>query len=96
MHSDIILWLYIILLVVGGIMGFVKAKSRVSLIMALVFGVLLTLIAMRQLHVDYLEDILLVVLLIVFGIRLAKTKKFMPGGLMLIATVVVLVDHHLR
>ena len=29
-------------------------------------------------------------LLVVFAIRLAKTKKFMPSGLMLVVTVVAL------
>jgi uncharacterized membrane protein (UPF0136 family) len=30
------------------------------------------------------------VLLVVFGMRLAKTKKFMPAGLMLVATIAAL------
>ena len=37
-----------------------------------------------------LANILMAALLIVFAIRLAKTKKFMPAGLMLIATVAAL------
>ena len=33
----------------------------------------------------------MVVLLIVFAIRLAKTKKFMPSGMLLVLTAVVLI-----
>ena len=95
MDSTPILWIYIVLLVIGGIIGFVKGKSQVSLIMSLIFAVLLSLIAMGKLRVAYLEDILLVTLLVIFGIRLGKTKKFMPGGLMLVFTVVILVLRHL-
>ena len=36
----------------------------------------------------------LAVLLVVFGIRLAKTKKFMPSGLMLVVTLAALVLRH--
>ena len=36
------------------------------------------------------------VLLVVFAIRLAKTKKFMPGGLMLVLTIVVLALRNLK
>jgi uncharacterized membrane protein (UPF0136 family) len=35
------------------------------------------------------------VLLIVFAIRLTKTKKFMPSGLMLILTLAALALRHL-
>ena len=36
------------------------------------------------------------VLLVVFAIRLAKTKKFMPGGLMLVLTILVLALRNLK
>ena len=94
MDTTIVLWIYIALLVAGGIMGYVKGKSPVSLVMSLAFAAPLALIAMGKLRVAHLEDILLVALVIVFGMRLAKTKKFMPGGLMLALTAVVLVLHH--
>jgi uncharacterized membrane protein (UPF0136 family) len=34
-------------------------------------------------------------LLVVFGIRLTKTKKFMPSGLMLVLTILALAMRHL-
>jgi uncharacterized membrane protein (UPF0136 family) len=38
----------------------------------------------------YIADILVALLLVVFGIRLAKGKKFMPSGLMMGLSAAVL------
>ena len=95
MSQNLILWIYIVLLVIGGLIGFLKAGSKVSLIMSVVFAALLSLLASGVLAVPHLTDILLAVLLVVFGMRLAKTKKFMPGGLMLVLTVAVLALRHI-
>jgi uncharacterized membrane protein (UPF0136 family) len=43
-----------------------------------------------------MTDVLLAALLVVFGLRLAKTKKFMPAGMMLVLTLATLVLRHLR
>ena len=95
MNSNLILWIYIVLLVAGGLAGFLKAGSKVSLIMSLAFAALLSLSATGILNVPHLADILLAALLVVFGIRLAKTKKFMPAGLMIVMTVAALALRHL-
>lgn len=89
-----VLWAYIILLLIGGLIGFFKAKSKVSLITSAVFAALLILTTLRgvfqpEFALD-LANVILVVLLLVFVVRLGKTKKFMPSGLILTATVVVL------
>ncbi len=90
MKREIVLWVYIVLLVVGGMIGFFKAKSKVSLITSVVFAALLSLCAVRVVFQPYVAEILLAVLLVVFGWRLAETKKFMPSGLMLILTLLAL------
>jgi uncharacterized membrane protein (UPF0136 family) len=64
-------------------MGFIKAKSKISLITATVFAVLLALCALGIIHPFYVADFLVGLLLMVFGIRFAKGRKFMPSGLML-------------
>lgn len=95
MHNfaNTVLWIYIVLLLVGGLIGFLKAKSKVSLVTSAVFAAVLVLTqtgifdprVARQ-----LVNIIMAVLLVVFAVRLAKTKKFMPSGLMLVVTIAAL------
>jgi uncharacterized membrane protein (UPF0136 family) len=96
MNQTTILWIYIALLLAGGLIGYLKAKSKVSLIMSAVFAAALALCAADVIFKAYVADILLAALLVVFAIRLGKTKKFMPAGLMLAITAVVLVLRHIR
>jgi uncharacterized membrane protein (UPF0136 family) len=90
-----VLWAYIILLLAGGLIGFFKAKSKVSLIASVVFAAMLILTTLRGVFQPAfardLANLILVALLLVFALRLGKTRKFMPSGLILIATVAVLV-----
>src|SRR5262245_33871159 len=92
--QDTVLWIYIVLLVAGGLVGFFVGKSKVSLIMSAAFAAALVLCAM---HSPFalgfrrgLANLLMAALLVVFALRLAKTKKFMPNGLMLVVTIGVL------
>ena len=94
--ANLILWIYIVLLVVGGLIGFLKAKSKVSLIMSAIFAALLALCASGVVFQYYMADIFLAALLVVFALRLAKTKKFMPSGMMLILTLVALALRHIH
>ena len=81
----------IVLLIVGGLMGFLKAGSKVSLIMSVAFAILLALFAGRVLTWAFGPDVLLGLLLIVFVMRFVKTKKFVPAGLMIALTLITLV-----
>lgn len=85
---------YGILAVVGGIMGYVQAKSKASLISGSISGLLLIFAGVMQLQGQawgsILATVVTSVLLIVFAIRLVKTRKFMPAGLMTILGVAVL------
>ncbi len=96
MRPNKVLWIYIIVLVAGGLIGFLKAKSRVSLIMSAAFAAALSLCAAGIVFQPYVADILLAALLVVFAMRLAKTRKIMPAGLMLIFTIVALLLRHVR
>lgn len=95
MTPTLVLWIYIVLLVAGGLMGFIKAGSKISLFVSLGFAVALSLCATNIIQVKHLTDIILAVLLVFFGMRFAKTKKFMPMGMMCLATVVTLALRHL-
>ena len=96
MKPDLVLWIYIVLLIAGGMIGFLKAGSKISLILSVAFAAVLSLCAAHVVFLPYMADIVLVALLVVFGMRLAKTKKFMPSGLMLIITVAALALRHIR
>lgn len=90
MKPETILWIYIVLLVLGGLMGFFKAKSKMSLITSLVFGVVLSVCALGKLRIEVAWGILSFLALI-FVLRLMKTKKFMPSGMMVLLTLATIV-----
>jgi len=95
-----VLWIYIVLLLIGGLMGLFKGKSKVSLITSAVFAALLILCGISGvLDVNFrkgLANVLMAMLVVVFAVRLAKTRKFMPAGLMLVATIAALALRNIR
>jgi uncharacterized membrane protein (UPF0136 family) len=99
-NPNTILWIYIVLLLVGGLIGFFKGKSKVSLIMSATFAAALVLCAIPGIFdVGFranLANVLMAALLVVFAVRLGKTKKFMPAGMMLIVTLVALALRNIR
>jgi uncharacterized membrane protein (UPF0136 family) len=96
MNPNTILWIYIVLLVVGGLIGYLKAKSKISLYMSVGFAAVLTLTRIIPARSgDVIADVIMGVLLIVFAIRLVKTKRFMPAGMMLVLTILMMAARHL-
>lgn len=93
--ENIVFWGYIILLLVGGLIGFFTAGSKVSLMTSAVAAALLILTRLPGVFQPSfgrtLADVIMVGLLVVFAWRLSKTKKFIPSGLMMVLTLVVLV-----
>ena len=86
----IILWVYIALLIAGGLMGFIKAKSKASIIASTVFAIPLILAAVDVIPTTA-ADILLAGLTIMFGAKYFRSWKFLPGGMMGIASLVAFV-----
>ncbi len=86
----IALWIYVTLLIAGGLIGLIKAGSKISLVTSAIFAALLALCATGIIHPFYITDIILAVLSVVFCVRYLKTSKFTPSGLMLLFSVVVL------
>lgn len=82
-----------VLVIVGGVWGYVKARSKPSLISGLISGLLLIVagiiyfLGLPQLGLIF-AAIITILLAIVFTVRLIKTQKFIPAGLMLIAAVI--------
>ena len=79
----------------GGIWGYVKSKSKPSLIAGCLSGILLFIAAAIQIRGDSIglaiAKIIVLLLVAVFTIRLIKTSKFMPSGIMLIAGIITLI-----
>jgi uncharacterized membrane protein (UPF0136 family) len=98
MHQTV-LWIYIAFLLAGGLIGFFKAKSKISLLSSAGAAALLIVAnihgLMQPRTASGLSDVIMAALLVVFALRLVKTKKFMPSGMLIIATAVALVLRHL-
>lgn len=81
-----------VMVIVGGVIGFVKAKSKASIISGGISGVVLAAIfvlSMTQAKAAILGAfIAYTVLDTIFAMRLKKTGKFMPAGLILILSVI--------
>jgi uncharacterized membrane protein (UPF0136 family) len=93
--GQIALGVFAVLLAVGGALGYVKARSKPSLfagffssILALGCDILIRRYPAMGLGLGALLAALLVAL---FSARYAKSRKFMPSGLMGVVSLVVLV-----
>ena len=82
-----ILWIYIVLLMAGGLIGYIKAKSKASIIASTICATPLILVGLKVLP-STLASILLAVLLILFGTKYIRSGKFMPSGIMCIITLI--------
>lgn len=82
------LLIYALVVLLGGVMGYVKAKSKVSLVSGVGSGIglLVAWFVSRQLPLVGLglATLLALVLFIVFIVRFSRTRAFMPAGLMTI------------
>ncbi len=82
---------YALLVSVGGIVGYLKAKSTMSLVSGVVSGVLLLVaffLGLQSLNLGLtIAGVIAVVLTIVFALRFRSTQKFMPGGLLAIVSL---------
>lgn len=86
--SAIALLAYGVVAIAGGIIGFAKSKSKISLISGSLSGVGLLISGIATAQGQGWGKIagiaIATLLVIVFVTRFLKTKKFMPAGLMII------------
>ena len=89
-----------VFVLVGGVIGYLQAKSKASLIAGVISSVLLgAAFSISLTHPEpgmIFGTVVTVLLDVVFGIRLAKTKKFMPAGMLLSlcgVVSVILIQH---
>jgi uncharacterized membrane protein (UPF0136 family) len=88
------LGIYAVLLGIGGVMGFLKARSRPSLIAGLVTAAATLLALVVSLastpNTGFLLGLLIAAVMTVFFLgRWQKTNKFMPSGLLAVLSAVM-------
>jgi|SRR5277367_4978322 len=80
------------LVFIGGLIGFIKGKSKASVIAGTISGALLIgcyfVASMNALNGYIGAFVLLLALDFVFAKRIMKTKAFMPSGLMLMISLI--------
>ncbi|MGD1872873.1 MAG: TMEM14 family protein [Mastigocoleus sp.] len=86
---------YGIMSIVGGIIGYKSAGSKVSLISGGISGLLLIISAIIASYGSYWGLIIAVIitaaLVLLFAFRFSKTRKIMPAGLMSAAGTLALI-----
>lgn len=87
---------YSVMLMVGGIIGYVKAKSNASLIAGLVSGGICLLSSLVGLYKNGLVGLFMLAVcqLVMSGFfykRYAVSGKFMPAGMMCLASITTLI-----
>ena len=89
----IVLWVYIVLLIAGGLVGFLKAGSKASIIASSAFALPLVLSAVGLFGgpTGLFAKMTLGLQLCYFGYRFWIGRKFMPNGLMAILSAGTLV-----
>ncbi|KAI8922560.1 transmembrane protein 14C-like protein [Powellomyces hirtus] len=98
-RTDYFAYAYAALIFVGGVVGFIKAGSLISLLMGTVTGTLLG-IGARQASADpsriYLLLAISTALMVVMGMRYANSGVFMPAGLVSVISGVFFTRYGIR
>jgi len=93
--ATLMTFIYAVLSIVGGIIGYKQAGSTQSMISGIIAGILLIIGGIALIHGQpwgaWLAIAVTLLLVIVFIFRLVKTRRFMPAGLMTIVGVITLV-----
>lgn len=91
-----IILIYGVLVAAGGVMGYMKANSRASLISGGISGVLLIAASMAMMCGAYslgwwLALVVAILLLARFALASLNNFKMMPGGLMILLSLIAII-----
>jgi uncharacterized membrane protein (UPF0136 family) len=79
----------------GGVMGYRRSDSKISLVVGGFFGILLILcgaLAWAGYQAPaYIGFALSILMMLLFSVRYRRTKKFRPAGLMAVVSLIVVV-----
>jgi uncharacterized membrane protein (UPF0136 family) len=89
------IWVYAAIMMLGGVAGYVKVRSKASLIAGVGMGLGLLVSGFGVWNGSYNSAVVAVViaalLVVLFAIRYAKTRRFMPAGMLAVLSVVAVV-----
>lgn len=89
----ILMMIYGVLLLIGGLMGYLKAQSSASLIMGGIFAIMSFVCAVaiykEKIWGIYLSFAISLFLAFFFGYRFYSSLKWMPAGMMLIVSALL-------
>lgn len=90
-YSDVLLYVYGVLLIFGGLMGYVKARSTPSLVAGVVCGIIAIFLGYRYAwhYAPYAALLLALFLIFIMGRRYLRTRKPMPALLIVVLSIVV-------
>ena len=92
--QSLVVLIYALFILVGGMMGFLKSHSHMSLIMGTISGLLLMAASYGIYHSSnwglFLGFIVTALLMFFFGYRFFLNQSFFPGSLMTLLSVTTL------
>jgi uncharacterized membrane protein (UPF0136 family) len=90
-YSDVLLYVYGMLLIFGGTMGYVKARSTPSLVAGVVCGLIAIFLGWRYTwhYAPYAALILALFLIFIMGRRYLRTRKAMPAMMIVVLSAIV-------
>jgi len=90
-NTAIEIWIYGVIMILGGIMGFVKVGSKASLISGVGMGLGLIASGYGVSRGSYdslvVAEVIAALLVVIFAIRFAKTRRIMPVGMLAILSL---------
>ena len=93
--TAVIVWAYGVLMAVGGVIGYVKVRSKASLLSGVGFGLMLLASGYEVWRGSRkglaASAVMAALLMAIFAVRLVKTRRFMPAGVLALLSLAALI-----
>ena len=94
-NTAIEIWVYGVIMILGGIAGYMNVGSKASLISGVGFGLGLLACGYGAWHDSgnsvAAAEIIALILVVLFAIRYAKKHRFMPAGMLAVLSLVAVI-----
>jgi uncharacterized membrane protein (UPF0136 family) len=94
-NTAIEIWVYGVIMILGGVMGYVRVGSKASLLSGVGLGLGLLASGYGVWHGSensiVAAEIIALLLLVLFAIRYAKKRRFMPAGMLAVLSLVAVI-----